>query len=68
MGNLHPVNLLLNGTPEEIRKEALTCIEQGSPGGHFLLSSAGGMAPHTPLRNLQAMALAMTEFRRKGVA
>ena len=68
MGNLHPVNLLLNGTPEEIRKEALTCFKQGAPGGRFLLSSAGGMAPHTPLENLQAMALAMTDFRRKGVA
>jgi uroporphyrinogen decarboxylase len=65
MGNLHPVNLLLNGTPEEIRQEALTCIEQGSPGGRFLLSSAGGLAPHTPLQNLQAMAEVMTDYRRK---
>ena len=67
MGNLHPVNLLLNGTPEEIHKEVLTSIKHGSPGGRFLLSSAGGLAPDTPLRNLQAMASAVNDFRRKGV-
>ena len=61
MGNLHPVDLLLNGTPDEIGRQAVTCFKHGSPGGRFFLSSAGGLAPDTPLGSFKAMAQATVE-------
>jgi uroporphyrinogen-III decarboxylase len=59
MGNLDPVDLLINGTPEDVCKEAASCLKNGSPGGRFFLSSAGGIAPDTPIENLKAMGQAI---------
>ena len=64
MGNLDPVNLLLKGSPEEIRTQALASLKQGWPGGRFLLSSGGGLSPDTPAAGLEAMAGAIEEYRR----
>ncbi|MBL7225250.1 MAG: hypothetical protein ISS59_03875 [Desulfobacteraceae bacterium] len=64
MGNLHPVDTLLNGSPDEIQKETLECLRVGSLGGRFLLSSAGGLAPDTPIENLKAIETALIRFRR----
>ena len=64
MGNLPPVQLLLNGTAEEVRRASVECLRQGAPGGGFLLSSGGGLAPATPEANLDAMALALREYGR----
>jgi uroporphyrinogen decarboxylase len=62
-GNLHPVSLMLHGSAEEVRAEALRCLTNGAPGGRFLLSTAGGLAPGTPLVNLEAMAAALNSYR-----
>ncbi len=63
MGNLHPIDVMLNGSPQEVYDAAVACLEQGSPGGRFLLSSAGGLAPETPLASFEAMARAVDDFR-----
>jgi len=55
MGNLDPVNLLLKGKPEQILRECKRCINIASPGGGYLLSTAGGLAPGTPRKNVKAM-------------
>lgn len=55
MGNLHPVNLLLKGTPQQILQECKRCIKIGAPGGGYLLSTAGGLAPGTPKENVETM-------------
>jgi len=55
MGNLDPVNLLLKGTLQQVLAECKRCISIAAPGGGYLLSSAGGLAPGTPMENLKAM-------------
>lgn len=62
VGNLHPVSLMLHGSVEEVHEEARQCLRKGIPGGRFLLSTAGGLAPGTPLENLEAMAAALKSF------
>ena len=62
VGNLHPVSLMLKGSVEEIQAQALDCLKEGAPGGRFILSTAGGLAPETPVENLEAMAAALKLF------
>jgi uroporphyrinogen-III decarboxylase len=57
-GNLDPVNIILNGTPEQVRLEALRCIALGSPGSGYILSSACSIAPHAPPQNVSMIAAA----------
>jgi uroporphyrinogen decarboxylase len=58
MGNIHPVNVLLSRGPAEVREMSRNCLEAAAPGGNFILSSAGGLAPGTPQENIEAMAQA----------
>ena len=55
MGNLDPLKELLNVDPEKVSALCRERIRYGAPCGGYLLSSAGGMAPGTPRRNIQAM-------------
>ena len=66
MGNLHPIHVLLQGSPEEVYEKALVCLEEGATGGRFLLSSGGGLAPDTPRENLKSLEKAWKYFQ-KGV-
>jgi [methyl-Co(III) methylamine-specific corrinoid protein]:coenzyme M methyltransferase len=51
VGNLDPVALLWNGTPENIRKASINALEAGVG----LLSPGCGIVSMTPTANLQAM-------------
>ena len=54
MGNLDPLEVMLNGSTEQVVRAAQACLEIGGQHGGFLLSTAGGMAPETPRENIQA--------------
>lgn len=54
IGNVSPVKFLLNGTPEEVRRQAEQCFEDGID----LLSSGCAVPPLTRLENLRALAAA----------
>ena len=54
IGNVSPVRALLNGTPEEVRRQAATCFADGID----LLSSGCAVPPLTRLENLRALAAA----------
>jgi len=54
-GNLDPVNVLLRGSKEEVRREARRALEAGKPGGRYILSTACSIAPHTPRENVQVL-------------
>jgi len=54
MGNLDPLEVMLRGSVQTVRQAAQGVLEIGAQGGGFLLSTAGGMAPGTPLENIQA--------------
>ena len=66
MGNLHPVHLMLNGSRKDVFEETRSVLQEGTRGGRFLLSTAGGIAPGTPIENLESMREALADFTEKG--
>jgi len=55
MGNVHPIDVLWNGTPELIREESLRCIEKAGKDGRFILSGGCEVPRDTPIKNIVAM-------------
>jgi uroporphyrinogen decarboxylase len=55
MGNLPPLDLLVRGTPEEVRVATSALLEEAARTGPVLVSPGGGVSPGTPIENLQAM-------------
>jgi len=56
MGNLDPIGLLLQGTPEAVAAEARRCISVAADeDGGFLLAPSGALIPGTPDANIRAM-------------
>jgi len=64
-GNIDPVNVLLLGTQEAVRKDAAAKIEVGRPGGGYILSTACSIAPYTKRENVQALAQVAEEMSTK---
>ncbi len=62
MGNLSPTGTFLKGTPEQVQAESLSLLKKAHGGGGFLLSTAGGLAPHTPKENIKAMIKSVKDF------
>jgi MtaA/CmuA family methyltransferase len=54
IGNVDPVTVLLQGTPEQVRATSARCLEEGS-GGNYILGSGCVVPRITPLENLRAM-------------
>jgi uroporphyrinogen decarboxylase len=60
IGNVDPVTVLLQGTPEHVRRSADACLEIGAGGGYLL--GSGCVVPRlTPLENVRAMVDAARE-------
>jgi hypothetical protein len=55
-GNMDPVNVLLAGTREEVREDALERLRVGMPGGGYILSTACSIAPRTAKENVEVLA------------
>lgn len=65
MGNLRPSETLLNGTPDDVRREARQCLAdcRDNPGG-FILSTGCEVPVETPQENVLAlMEVARTDGR-----
>ncbi len=56
MGNLPPLDLLVRGTPDEVRTATADLISRIDTVGPLVVSVGGGVSPGTPIENLQAMA------------
>jgi len=55
IGNLDPVNVLMNGTPDEVEAEAVRIMNTGKQGGGYIFNT-GEMVPRdTPVENMEAM-------------
>jgi hypothetical protein len=54
-GNIDPVNVLMNGTPAQVRENAIQCLEEGMKAKGFILSTACAIAPATPAENLDIL-------------
>lgn len=63
-GNLDPVRVLLNGTPESITEAVRTSIQIGGPGGGFIVSPGCEVPRDTPPENLEAFVQAAKMYGR----
>jgi MtaA/CmuA family methyltransferase len=52
-GNISPTEIMLQGTPEQVRQAASDCIRAG--GEKFILMAGCEIPPHTPVENLRAL-------------
>jgi len=59
-GNLNPM-LLLNGTPAQVRDEAMKCLSAMAPYGGFMLGDGANVCPGTPVENLATITEAAVE-------
>ncbi|MEW6743755.1 MAG: uroporphyrinogen decarboxylase family protein [Planctomycetota bacterium] len=55
MGNLAPLDLLVRGTAEEVRRSTEQLLAKAERYGPLLISAGGGVSPGTPVANLKAM-------------
>lgn len=66
MGNVHPSEVMLQGTPEEVRRATLACLEAAadSPKG-FIVASGCSLPTETPFANIHAMLDTVREAGRR---
>jgi len=55
MGNVPPLDILVRGTPDEVRAAADSLLKRTAEVGPLLLSPGGGVSPGTPIANLNAL-------------
>jgi hypothetical protein len=54
VGGVDQVNVLQNGTVEEVKRVTEKTIKAGKPGGKFILQSADFLEYGTPIENIEA--------------
>lgn len=66
IGNLDPVNVLMNGSPERVAAEAKRIVTECKPGGGYVFNT-GEMVPRdTPVENMEAMLAAARDVASYG--
>lgn len=60
-GNVDPVNVILNGTPDAVYENAVQLIKSVGVNGGYILSSACSIAPAAPPENILALSRACRE-------
>ena len=63
MGNVPPLQTLVQGTPEEVTASAENCLN--SANGRLILSAGGGTSPGTPAENIDALVQAVKAWERR---
>jgi uroporphyrinogen decarboxylase len=64
MGNLDPVGTLMNGTPEDVRRETIRIMEAGKEGTGFMFDSGEMIPRDTPEENIRTMVKTAREYSR----
>jgi len=62
MGNLHTTDVMLRGSPEQVRAASIEAMRVAGEGGGFILSTGDQCPRDTPDENLFAMVTAATEL------
>ncbi|NDJ75568.1 MAG: uroporphyrinogen decarboxylase [Chloroflexi bacterium] len=65
MGNVAPLDLGVNGTPEAVHQAATECLDKAAAGGGLILSFGGGVSPGTPAENIDALLVAAHEWSQQ---
>ena len=55
MGNLHTTEVMLKGTPDDVRRASKQAIDDAAEGGGFVLSTGDQCGRDTPEENILAM-------------
>lgn len=55
MGNVPPLDVLVNGSPEDVKQEVAGCLESFPDNKGLILSAGGGASPGTKRENIIAM-------------
>lgn len=63
MGNVPPLQILTNGTQEQVLESARLCMANCN--GQLILSAGGGTSPGTPVENIDALILAASQERHR---
>lgn len=64
MGNLDPVSLFKDGTPDQMRKATLDLLEKTRQYPNFVLSSGCDTPPHTPIENVNEFFKALDDWNK----
>ena len=64
MGNLDPVSVFKDATPDEMRTETRKLLERMKEYPNFVLSSGCDTPPHTPFANIDTFFETLDEFNR----
>ena len=62
MGNLDPVSVMKDGTPEQVRGAVVDLLERTRDFPNFVLSTGCDVPPQTPLANIDAFFGALSEW------
>ena len=62
MGNVDPVGLFLQATPEQMYQETMSLLRMTVSHPNFVLSSGCDVPPHTPHENIAAFYQALTDY------
>lgn len=62
MGNLHPIDVMLLGTPSDVEKDSIELIKKCGPGGRFQLCPGCMLPIDTPYENVAAMVNASIKY------
>ncbi|MDY0290188.1 MAG: uroporphyrinogen decarboxylase family protein [Sphaerochaeta sp.] len=65
IGNMNPSGTLLFGSPADVTREALACLDTGHH-VRYLLGTGCEVAPETPVENIQAMIAAAQMYQVAG--
>ena len=65
MGNLDPVSLFKDGTPDQMREATLDLLNRMRPYPNFVLSSGCDTPPHTPIENINAFFEALNDWNKQ---
>jgi len=55
MGNIHPRDVMLRGTPQLVEETCKEVIQKLGPGGGFILSTGGGVSRNIPLHHVDLL-------------
>ena len=64
LGNVSPI-LLRDGTPAEVKRETLACLDLFAPRGGYIVQDGNNIAPGTPVANINAMTEAAEDYGRR---
>ena len=63
-GNIHPIHVMTEGTPEDVLAAARYCFENANQNGRFVLCTGGSMSENTKPENIDAFVQAAYEVVR----